>query len=608
MSGAPKRLHEEGGHSTPLKRSHEETGIFSGLSGKLIPPAGSDFHRPFESGQEGRLAKIQRIEPRESRDVDKRPSLLHRISSSANNIVDHPVSSDSRTEFRISKDVRDGKRENKEGRTEIREFNSDTRMDPQVGKSENELRVDEKEFRSDRAPQGEHKVDPKFDRDSYSAPSSHLSWSKEHNRGKRYYESTNDGLDSWRVARNGLQNTVEVAKDLSRTEKWDSLEAREAVGENKIDLKGEEKVREKERKRKEDRNRDFGEREKDRNEHRNNMHPGEAGNGRKEPLREDEEAERREREKKDTQKDKEHNDKEKEASKRESPNAIEKENWHDEKVVLDGSVRISEQEMAAPEQKRLKDDNWKISDRDVKDKKRERDGDAGDRHERGKSHDKESDDGFAEGDRESFGNGIQQRRRILRSKGTPQATHREPRFWSRTQDNEGSQGKPEVSTVVYKAGECMQELLKSWKEFEASQESKNEETSQNCPTLEIRIPAEYVTSSNRQVRGAQLWGTDVYTNDSDLFAVLMHTGYCRPMSSPPAAIQELRATVLVLPPQEYYTSTLRNNVRSRAWGAGIGCSFRVERCCIVKKGGGTIDLEPSLTHICFRANSCSCFC
>jgi len=31
-----------------------------------------------------------------------------------------------------------------------------------------------------------------------------------------------------------------------------------------------------------------------------------------------------------------------------------------------------------------------------------------------------------------------------------------------------------------------------------------------------------------------------------------------------------------------YTSTLRNNVRSRAWGAGIGCSFRVERCCIVK--------------------------
>lgn len=31
-----------------------------------------------------------------------------------------------------------------------------------------------------------------------------------------------------------------------------------------------------------------------------------------------------------------------------------------------------------------------------------------------------------------------------------------------------------------------------------------------------------------------------------------------------------------------YISTLRNNVRSRAWGAAIGCSYKVERCCIVK--------------------------
>ncbi|VAH74083.1 unnamed protein product [Triticum turgidum subsp. durum] len=158
-------------------------------------------------------------------------------------------------------------------------------------------------------------------------------------------------------------------------------------------------------------------------------------------------------------------------------------------------------------------------------------------------------------------------------------------------------GKSEVSAIVYKAGECMQELLKSWKEFEATPDARNTENQQNGPTLEIRIPAEFVTSTNRQVKGAQLWGTDVYTNDSDLVAVLMHTGYCSPTSSPPpSAIQELRATVRVLPPQDSYTSTLRNNVRSRAWGAGIGCSFRIERCCIVKKGGGAIDLEPRLSH------------
>jgi len=60
-------------------------------------------------------------------------------------------------------------------------------------------------------------------------------------------------------------------------------------------------------------------------------------------------------------------------------------------------------------------------------------------------------------------------------------------------------GKSEVPAIVYKAGECMQELLKSWKEFEATQDAKNAESLQNCPTLEIRIPAEFVTSTNRQV-------------------------------------------------------------------------------------------------------------
>ncbi|WJX68709.1 hypothetical protein P8452_53052 [Trifolium repens] len=80
--------------------------------------------------------------------------------------------------------------------------------------------------------------------------------------------------------------------------------------------------------------------------------------------------------------------------------------------------------------------------------------------------------------------------------------------------------------------------------------------------------------------------------------VLMHTGYCRPTTSPPpaAAIQELRATIRVLPPKDWYISTLRNNVRSRAGGAAIGCSYRNEQCCIVKKGGETIDLEPCLTY------------
>lgn len=64
----------------------------------------------------------------------------------------------------------------------------------------------------------------------------------------------------------------------------------------------------------------------------------------------------------------------------------------------------------------------------------------------------------------------------------------------------GISGKVEVSSVVYKVGECMQELKKLWKEFESSQMEKAAESTNNGPTLEIRIPAEYVTATNRQVR------------------------------------------------------------------------------------------------------------
>lgn len=61
----------------------------------------------------------------------------------------------------------------------------------------------------------------------------------------------------------------------------------------------------------------------------------------------------------------------------------------------------------------------------------------------------------------------------------------------------------------------MQELIRLWKEYEVSQTEKNGESSNSGPTLEIRIPAEHVTATNRQVRFA-LWYrqllVDVVTN------------------------------------------------------------------------------------------------
>ncbi|CAA0833970.1 Unknown protein [Striga hermonthica] len=158
-------------------------------------------------------------------------------------------------------------------------------------------------------------------------------------------------------------------------------------------------------------------------------------------------------------------------------------------------------------------------------------------------------------------------------------------------------GEADVNCVVYKVGDQRQALVQLWKEHELLQGGEGIEASQNGPTLEVRIPAKHVTSTNRHVKSGRLWGTDVYTVDSDLVAVLMHIGYCRRTASPPSsATEELRVTVRVLAPQDCYISTVRNNVHSRAWRAPIDCSYRVERCCFVKQGGEIIDLEPCLQH------------
>ncbi|ONI14429.1 hypothetical protein PRUPE_4G280600 [Prunus persica] len=605
MSGAPKRPHEESGHSSSSKYPHDDSGAYPKLSSSVS----NEYHPPYEMAQDSRLPKIPRTE---SRDLDRRSPIhsIYRMPSTSNDLhVDQAAPSENRLESRDSKDTRDLRFENRDTKTETRDLYSESRRDTQNAKGEKDVRYDSrgddnKETKYERENFNDVKADLKME--GYVVPSSHLNWkdSKEYHRGKRYSDAPAGSTDAWH--RSSTQGHVELGKEVLATEERDHVEAHEAVGENKFDSKGEDKFKDKDRKRKDMKYREWGDRDKERSDRRSTIPVANSSSECKEPAKEERDSERWERERRDTGKDKERlRERERDHTKKDPWNGVEKDGSNNEKEVGDGSIRVSEQEILPAEQKKQKDfDSWRNVDRESRDRRKERDVDVeGDRTEkRSRGYDKESDDGCAdcEGatdrDKEVCNYGVQQRKRMQRSRGSPQVANRELRFRSRTQDNEGSQGKNEVSSVVYKVGECMQELIKLWKEYEVSQGEKNE----SCltgPTLEIRIPAEHVTATNRQVRGGQLWGTDIYTDDSDLVAVLMHTGYCRPTASPPPpAIQELRATVRVLPPQDCYISTLRNNVRSRAWGAAIGCSYRVERCCIVKKAGGTIDLEPCLTH------------
>ena len=113
MSGAPKRLHEEGSHTMPAKRPLDDSSLYSS-PGKVIQSSGSDFHGSFE--HDGRFAKIQRVEPRD----DKRPSVPHRMPVGSTNFADHPISSDSRLESKQNKDAQDNKAYDRETKADAR--------------------------------------------------------------------------------------------------------------------------------------------------------------------------------------------------------------------------------------------------------------------------------------------------------------------------------------------------------------------------------------------------------------------------------------------------------------------------------------------------------
>ncbi|XP_059656212.1 uncharacterized protein LOC132303125 [Cornus florida] len=461
MSGTPsKRLHEEGvggsggggggggpGHSSSSKHPQYDSVPYSSVGPKLTSSAMNEYHNTsYDIGQEARMPKIPRAD---SRDADRRSPLLpmYRVPSSSNDLQhsDHSIALENRLEIRDSKDnSRDVKVENRDSKAEPKELYHGIKGDKDVrveGRGD-----DNKEY-----PDHEYKGDAKTEKDVYGAVSAHLNSkdSKEHHRGKRYSDAPGGMADTWHAWHANLYGPVEVGKEGLSTEEKERdyvVEAHEAVGENKVDLKAEDKFKEKDRKRKEGKHREWGERDR-----RNNLQVGSGSGEGKESIRDEREAERWERERKDLLKDKEKlKEREKDHFKREGWNGTEKEVSHNEKEPMDVSGRTLDPENLMLEQKKQKDhDSWKNVEREARERRKERDADVeGERPEkRSRCYDKESDDGCvdAEGgtekEREAFNYGVQQRKRMLRPRGSPQMANREPRFRPRTQDNDGTQGK-----------------------------------------------------------------------------------------------------------------------------------------------------------------------
>ena len=103
--------------------------------------------------------------------------------------------------------------------------------------------------------------------------------------------------------------------------------------------------------------------------------------------------------------------------------------------------------------------------------------------------------------------------------------------------------------------------------------------------FEIRIPRRFLDRDNEAVVKRKLWGTGVYTDDSDVVAstslimkdanlVLFHTSTLpqSPLSGP----KDLAAQFLVLPTLKHYAPSTLNELRSRGWKIHDGYSIYLD--------------------------------
>ncbi|KAG0202128.1 hypothetical protein BGX28_005270 [Mortierella sp. GBA30] len=119
--------------------------------------------------------------------------------------------------------------------------------------------------------------------------------------------------------------------------------------------------------------------------------------------------------------------------------------------------------------------------------------------------------------------------------------------------------------------------------------------------LEVRIASSYLTYDNFKVNRREVWGTDVYTDDSDIVAMLIHAGYYIPPISSNSTEQDsiqpttqhhnfvpnpikhicpgfdLAVTLRVLPKLLKYQGSIRHRIKSRTWKTGHdGVSLQIE--------------------------------
>ncbi|SAM00395.1 hypothetical protein [Absidia glauca] len=161
--------------------------------------------------------------------------------------------------------------------------------------------------------------------------------------------------------------------------------------------------------------------------------------------------------------------------------------------------------------------------------------------------------------------------------------------------------------------------------------------------LQVRVPARYLTYENPKVKKRAVWGTGIYTDDSDIVTMAIHSGkfipdhhdpelesndpfllavsgktvdliraatkkhalspktYLKSRRDDTVPDHDIKVTLRVLPKLQHYTSTIQHRIKSRPWGGNHdGISLFVEKVEQLEKGEARLCGRGSLKSNVFR--------
>ena len=109
--------------------------------------------------------------------------------------------------------------------------------------------------------------------------------------------------------------------------------------------------------------------------------------------------------------------------------------------------------------------------------------------------------------------------------------------------------------------------------------------------IEVRVAAEFLSSLNKAYVENRIWGSDIYTSDSDMVCVLQHSGYYNINDYTPTEIAGLNIFLRVSKARAAYNSSLKNGVRSKKLNNFQGHSIKVEGYKEIKYLGDEQELK-----------------